>query len=41
MAAKDMTDSFQTPHPKVPLTQIGDDTISAIADLAPFFKLKL
>jgi hypothetical protein len=41
MAAKDMTDSFQNPHPDVPLASVGDDTISALADLAAIFKLKL
>jgi hypothetical protein len=28
MAAKDMTDALQKPHPEVPFTQVGDDTIS-------------
>jgi hypothetical protein len=41
MAAKDMTDALQNPHPEVPFTQIGDDTISALAELAAIFKLKL
>jgi hypothetical protein len=41
MAATDMTDALQNPHPEVPFTQIGDDTISAIAELAAIFKLKL
>jgi hypothetical protein len=41
MAAKDMTDALQNPHPKVPFAQIGDDTISALAELAAIFKLKL
>jgi hypothetical protein len=41
MAAKDMTDALQNPHPEVPFTRIGDDTISALADLAAIFKLKL
>jgi hypothetical protein len=34
MAAKDMTDALQNPHPEVPFTRVGDDTISALADLA-------
>jgi hypothetical protein len=41
MAAKNMTDAFQNPHPDVPFTSVGDDTIAALADLAAIFKLKL
>jgi hypothetical protein len=41
MSAKDMTDSFQSPHPDVPFAIFGDDTIQALADLATIFKLKL
>jgi hypothetical protein len=41
MAAKDMTDALQNPHPEVPFTHVGDDTISALTELAKFFKLKL
>jgi hypothetical protein len=41
MAAKDMMDAFQNPHPDVPFTSVGDDTIDALADLAAIFKLKL
>jgi hypothetical protein len=40
MAAKDMTDAFQNPHPDVPFASFGDDTISALTDLAAIFKLK-
>jgi hypothetical protein len=40
MAAKDMTDALQNPHPEV-LTHVGDDTISALTELAENFKLKL
>jgi hypothetical protein len=40
MAAKDMTDAFQNPHPDVLLASVGDDTIKALADLAAIFKLK-
>jgi hypothetical protein len=36
MAAKDMTDALQHPHPEVPLASVGDDTISALADLEQF-----
>jgi hypothetical protein len=41
MAAKDMTDALQNPHPEVPFARVGDDTISALADLAAIYKLKL
>jgi hypothetical protein len=41
MAAKDMTDALQHPHPEVPFASVGDDTISDLADLAAIFKLKL
>jgi hypothetical protein len=41
MAAKDMMDALQNPHPEVPFTSVGDDTISALTDLAEIFKLKL
>jgi hypothetical protein len=41
MAAKDMTDALQNPHPEVPFASVGNDTISALADLAAIFKLKL
>jgi hypothetical protein len=41
MAAKDMMDALQNPHPEVPFARVGDDTISALADLAAIFKLKL
>jgi hypothetical protein len=41
MAAKDMTDALQNPHPEVPFAHMGGDTIKALADLASTFKLKL
>jgi hypothetical protein len=41
MAANDMTDALQNPHPEVPFTNVGDDTISALTALAEIFKLKL
>jgi hypothetical protein len=41
MASKDMTDALQNPHPELPFASVGDDTISALADLAVIFKLKL
>jgi hypothetical protein len=40
MAAKDMMDALQNPHPKVPLASVGDDTISALDDLVEILKLK-
>jgi hypothetical protein len=41
MAAKDMTDALQNPHPKVPFASVRDDTIAALTDLATISKLKL
>jgi hypothetical protein len=41
MAAKDMMDALQNPHPDVPFASVGDDTIKSLADLAAIFKLKL
>jgi hypothetical protein len=41
MAVKDMTDALQNPHPEVPFASVVDDTISALAELAAIFKLKL
>jgi hypothetical protein len=41
VAAKDMMDALHNPHPKVPFARVGDDTISALAELAAIFKLKL
>jgi hypothetical protein len=41
MASKDMMDASQNPHPEVPFACVGDDTISALAELAAIFKLKL
>jgi hypothetical protein len=41
VAAKDMTDALQSPHPDVPVARIGDNTILALAELAAIFKLKL
>jgi hypothetical protein len=40
MAATDMTDDLQNPHPEVPFARVGDDTISALAELVAIFKLK-
>jgi hypothetical protein len=36
-----MTDALQNPHPEVSFAQIRDDTVSALAELAAIFKLKL
>jgi hypothetical protein len=41
IAAKDMMDTLQNPHPEVPFSSVGDDTVKALADLAAIFKLKL
>jgi hypothetical protein len=41
MAAKDLTDALQNPHPEVPFASVGDDTISALTDLVAIFELKL
>jgi hypothetical protein len=41
MAAQDMTDALQNPHPEVPFTHVGDDTILALTELANIFKVKL
>jgi hypothetical protein len=40
MAANDMSNALQHPHPEVPFNHIGDDTISALTALADIFKLK-
>jgi hypothetical protein len=41
MAAKDMTDVFQNPHPDAPFASVGDNTVEALAYLATILKLKL
>jgi hypothetical protein len=41
MAAKDITEALQNPHPEVPFASVGDGTIAALTDLAAIFKLKL
>jgi hypothetical protein len=41
MAAKDMMDALQNPHPEVLFARVRDDTISALAELASIVKLKL
>jgi hypothetical protein len=36
-----MMNALQNPHPEVTFAHVGDDTISALADLATILKLKL
>jgi hypothetical protein len=40
MAANDMMDALQKPHPELPLARNQDNTISALAELAAICKLK-
>jgi hypothetical protein len=40
MAANDMTNALKNPHPAVPFAQVGDDTITALMQLAETFKNK-
>jgi hypothetical protein len=40
MAANDTTNSFKNPHPEVPFTKMGGDTIEALTKLAEIFKNK-
>jgi hypothetical protein len=40
MAANEISNALQNPHPEVPLTHVGDDTISALTTLAAIFKFK-
>jgi hypothetical protein len=40
MAAHDMTDALKHPHPGVPFSTIGDETITALTTLAAIFKNK-
>jgi hypothetical protein len=40
MEANDMSNALQKPHPEVPFTHVGDDTISALTALAENFKHK-
>jgi hypothetical protein len=37
MAAKDMMDAFQNPHPAFPFASVGGDTIEALTYLAAVF----
>jgi hypothetical protein len=38
MAANDTTDALKHPHTDVPFAMIGDDTITALSQLATIFK---
>jgi hypothetical protein len=40
MAAQDMTDYLNHPHPSVPLATVGDDTITALETLSEIFTRK-
>jgi hypothetical protein len=40
MVANNMSNALQNPHPEVPFTHVGGDTISALTALAEIFKLK-
>jgi hypothetical protein len=40
METNDMSNALQNPHPEVPFTHVGDDTISVLTALAEIFKLK-
>jgi hypothetical protein len=40
MAANDMTNALKTPHPGVPFSHVGGDTITALTQLAEIFKNK-
>jgi hypothetical protein len=40
MAANDMADALKHPLPEFPFAQVGDDTITALAQLATIFKNK-
>jgi hypothetical protein len=40
MTANDMSNALENPHPEVPFSHIGDDTIAALMKLAEIFKNK-
>jgi hypothetical protein len=40
MAANDMATALKHPHPEVPFSQVGDDTITALTQLSASFKNK-
>jgi hypothetical protein len=41
MAANDMSNALNNPHPEVPFSHVGDDTITALTHLAEIFKKKI
>jgi hypothetical protein len=41
MAARDMSNALNNPHPEVPFAQVGDDTIAALTKLAETFKKQI
>jgi hypothetical protein len=41
MGAKDMLNALKNPHPEVPFSHIGDDTITALTTLAETFKKQI
>jgi hypothetical protein len=41
MSANDMTDALIHPHPDVPFATVGDDTITALSQLAAILKISL
>jgi hypothetical protein len=40
MAANDTTNALKHPHPEVSFSHVGDDTITALTQLAEIFKNK-
>jgi hypothetical protein len=40
MTANDISNALKNPHPEVPFSHIGDDTIAALTKLAEIFKTK-
>jgi hypothetical protein len=40
MASNDMSNALKNPHPEVPFSHIGDDTIATLTKLAEIFKNK-
>jgi hypothetical protein len=40
LAANDISNALKNPHPEVPFSHIGDDTIAALTKLAEIFKTK-
>jgi hypothetical protein len=38
MTTNDTTNALKLPHPEVPFSNVGDDTITALTQLAEIFK---